>query len=124
MKSSLQPEYNTVFIKGAGINNKANFRPPDLPKANMSQTIPFISKRIQTRETNVVSFQSKVKEEKRTILQMNLRGFVIAVVLVWATIQESVSFSAGIGNMGLGKKRAFNQNWKNQVLKVGVDLLQ
>lgn len=90
----------------------------------MSQTIPFISKRIQTRETNVVSFQSKVKEEKRTILQMNLRGFLIAVVLVWATIQESVSFSAGIGNMGLGKKRAFNQNWKNQVLKVGVDLLQ
>lgn len=90
----------------------------------MSQTIPFISKRIQTRETNVVSFQSKVKEEKRTILQMNLRGFLIAVVLVWATIQESVSFSAGIGNMGLGKKRAFNQNWKNQVLKVGVDLLR
>lgn len=90
----------------------------------MSQTIPFISKRIQTRETNVVSFQSKVKEENRTILQMNLRGFLIAVVLVWATIQESVSFSAGIGNMGLGKKRAFNQNWKNQVLKVGVDLLQ
>lgn len=90
----------------------------------MSQTIPFISKRIQTRETNVVSFQSKVKEEKRTILQMNLRGFLIAVVLVWATIQESVSFSAGIGNMGLGKKRAFIQNWKNQVLKVGVDLLQ
>lgn len=90
----------------------------------MSQTIPFISKRIQTRETNVVSFQSKIKEEKRTILQMNLRGFLIAVVLVWATIQESVSFSAGIGNMGLGKKRAFNQNWKNQVLKVGVDLLQ
>lgn len=55
---------------------------------------------------------------------MNLRGFLIAVVLVWATIQESASFSAGIGNMGLGKKRAFNQNWKNQVLKVGVDLLQ
>ncbi|KAM7435550.1 hypothetical protein ABFA07_014560 [Porites harrisoni] len=49
---------------------------------------------------------------------MNLRGFLIAVVLVWATIQESVSFSAGIGNLGLnGKKRAFNQNWKNQVLK-------
>ena len=91
----------------------------------MSQTIPFISKRIQTRETNVVSFQSKVKEEKRTILQMNLRGFLIAVVLVWATIQESASFSAGIGNLGIaGKKRAFNQNWKNQVLKVGVDLLQ
>ena len=90
----------------------------------MSQTIPFISKRIQTRETNVVSLESKVKEEKRTILQMNLRGVLIAVVLVWATIQESASFSAGIGNLGLGKKRAFNQNWKNQVLKVGVDLLQ
>ena len=56
---------------------------------------------------------------------MNLRGFLIAVVLVWATIQESASFTAGIGNMGVhGKKRAFSQNWKNQVLKVGVDLLQ
>lgn len=56
---------------------------------------------------------------------MNLRGFLIAVVLVWATIQESASFSAGIGNLGIaGKKRAFNQNWKNQVLKVGVDLLR
>lgn len=89
----------------------------------MSQTIPSISKRIQTRETNVVSFQSKVKEEKRTILQMNLRGLLIAVVLVYATIQESASFTAGIGNMRVGKKRAFSQNWENQVLKVGVDLL-
>lgn len=89
----------------------------------MSQTIPFISKRIQTQETNVVSFQSKVKEEKRTILQMNLRGLLIAVVLVYATIQESASFTAGIGNMRVGKKRAFSQNWENQVLKVGVDLL-
>ena len=90
----------------------------------MSQTIPFISKRIQTRETNVISFQSKVKKEKRTILQMNLRGFLIAVVLVWATIQESASFTAGIGNLRLGKKRSFSQNWKNEVLKVGDDLLQ
>ena len=90
----------------------------------MSQTILSFQNASKHERPTSFLFSEKLRKRNERFYKMNRRGFLIAVVLVWATIQESASFTAGIGNLKLGKKRAFSQNWKNEVLKVGDDLLQ